>query len=152
MSQQPPSYPPPGGCQYIQPSSENARKTKVLNLDQNVGALLCYLPICCINLIFSIIWLATEPRPGKFLRFHALQSLLLFGTWLVAVIVFWFLGIGMIFSSSGVAETGGGFLLGLGQLVVYGGFLVLDIICLVKAYQYQLWKIPIIGSIADKNS
>lgn len=73
MSQQPPSYPPPGGYQNEpQPLPPGAPgKTKVLNMDQNVGALLCYLPICCINLIFAIIWLATEPRENKFLRFHA---------------------------------------------------------------------------------
>jgi hypothetical protein len=84
MSSQPP-YGYPGGPQgyqqggYPPPSPPPTGQTKVLNLNYNTAALLCYIPTCCclINLIPCIIWLASEPRENKFLRFHALQGLFL---------------------------------------------------------------------------
>src|SRR4026207_1906694 len=94
MSNQPPyggpqgyqggGYPPPGG-----PTG----KTKVMNLDYNVAGMLCYLPICCINLVFSIIWLASEPKESRLLLCHPLQRLLLIGIAIVVTIIFWFLAI-----------------------------------------------------------
>ena len=68
-------------------------KTKVLNLDYNVAGMLSYLPICCINLVFSIIWLASEPKENRILRFHALQSLLLIGLFFIVNVIFWILTI-----------------------------------------------------------
>ena len=154
------SYPPPGGYQgggYPPPPSPPSGKTKVLGLDNNVAALLCYLPscLCCINLISSILWIATEPKENRFLRFHSLQGLMLFVVVLIINIVGRVLGFG-------VAATGrmaGG---GLGQLgaslavtLVFLGIsillLIVHIVGCVKAYQGQMWKLPIIGDIAEKN-
>ena len=55
------SQPPYG---YTTPPATQG-KTKVLGLDYSVAGLLCYLPICCVNLIISIIWLATEPKEKR---------------------------------------------------------------------------------------
>ncbi|HXF39239.1 MAG TPA: DUF4870 domain-containing protein [Blastocatellia bacterium] len=157
MSNQPP-YGYPGGSQGYQggggypPPGPPSGKTKVLNLDYNVAALLSYLPICCINLIASIIWLASEPKENRFLRFHALQSLLLIGLSIVVWIIFMFLGVGMMFSPSSTVGAAGSGLLTLIQLVVWLILIILHILCMVKAYQGQLWKLPLIGDIAEKNS
>ena len=147
MSNQPPyggyqggGYPPPGG------------KTKTLGLDYGVAGLLAYLPICCINVICSIIWLASEPKENKVLRFHAMQSLLLVGACIVIGIVFWILGFALAVGTPDAVGFGGSMLLLLLQLVVGGVVLILDIVAMVKAYQRQIWKIPIIGDIADKNT
>ena len=150
MSDQPPyGYNQGGG--YPPPSSP-AGKTKVLNLDYNVAALLSYLPICCVNLITSIIWLASEPKENRFLRFHALQSLLLTGVGIVIWVVFMFLGVGMAFSPSNAVGAAGGGLLSLIELLVFLILLVVHIIAMVKAYQGQFWKLPVIGNIAEKNA
>ncbi len=157
MSNQPP-YGYPGGSQGYQggggypPPGPPSGKTKVLNLDYNVAALLSYLPICCINLIASIIWLASEPKENRFLRFHALQSLMLIGLSIVVWIIFMFLGVGMMFSPSSTVGAAGSGLLTLIQLVVWLILIILHILCMVKAYQGQLWKLPLIGDIAEKNS
>jgi uncharacterized membrane protein len=152
MSAQPPygsqgyqggGYPPPG---------PPPGKTKVLNLDYNVAGLLCYLPICCINLIASIIWLASEPKENRFLRFHALQSLMLIGLEIVIWIVFAFLGVGMMFSPSNAVGAAGSGLLSLVQIVIWLILLVIHIVAMVKAYQGQFWKLPVIGDIAEKNA
>ncbi|MEK6405362.1 MAG: hypothetical protein AABN34_00220 [Acidobacteriota bacterium] len=159
MSNQPPNGYPPGGPQGYQgggypPPSAPTGKTKVMNLDYNVAGLLCYmLPCLCLaDLIFCILWLATEPKESRFVRFHAMQGLLLFGVVFVVGIIFQILGTGMAVTTSGVVEAGGFGLLLLVRLVVGVGLLALYIICMIKAYQGQMWKLPIIGDIAEKNA
>ena len=134
-------------------------KTKTLGLDYSVAGLLAYLPICCVGLICSIIWLVSEPKENKVLRFHAMQSLLLHGLIVVFVVLFWILQFTLMAGASatgsgavGGAAVGGGLLLLLLELVIFGILLVVDIIAMVKAYQGQIWKIPVIGNIADKNT
>jgi uncharacterized membrane protein len=129
-------------------------KTKTLGLDYNIAGLLAYLPICCINVITSIIWLVSEPKENKVLRFHALQSLLLCGVGVVLGVVFWILAVVFaIGSSASEAAASAGFgLLSLVQFAIGGILLILDIIAMIKAYQGQIWKIPVIGDIADKNT
>src|SRR5262245_2165368 len=154
MSSQPPygsqgyqggGYSPGGGA----PGGPTG-KTKVLNLDYNVAGLLAYLPICCINVIASIIWIASEPKENRILRFHALQSLLLTVVSIIVWIIFSVLGVGMAFSPSSTAAAAGSGLLGLVELLVFLVLLVLHIMGMVKAYQGQFWKIPLIGDIAEK--
>jgi uncharacterized membrane protein len=131
-------------------SSPPAGKTKVMNLDYNVAALLCYLPICCINLVLAIILLASEPKENRFVRFHALQSLLLMGIAFVVCIVFWILAIAIVVTPVPGRAAGWG-LLGLIEWVFGIAFLALSIFGGVKAYQGQMWKLPVIGDIAEKN-
>lgn len=159
MSSQPP-YGYPGGSQgyqgggYPPPPSSPTGKTKVLNLDYNVAGLLCYLLpcLCLADLIFCILWLATEPKESRFVRFHAFQGLLLFGVNFVIWIIFRFLGVGIAFGTGGVAQAGGFGLLLLLQMCVGVIMLVLYIICMIKAYQNQMFKLPVIGDIAEKNA
>ena len=156
MSNQPP-YGYPGGPQgyqgggYPPPPSAPPGKTKVLNLDYNVAGMLSYLPICCINLIFSIIWLASEPKENRLLRFHALQSLLLIGVVFVVSVILWFLTIAVAVTP-GPGSTAGWGLLNLIQWAFGLVFLGISVLLCVKAYQGQMWKLPIIGDIAEKNS
>ena len=156
-------YPPPGGYQgggYPPPPPQGpGGKTQTLGLDYNIAGMLCYLPtcLCCVNLISSILWLATEPKESRFVRFHALQGLLLFGVGFVIGIVFWFIGAGArlgttMSTGSGAAGAGAGFLVQLISWAFSLAFLVLHIIGCVKAYQGQMWKLPVIGDIAEKNS
>lgn len=160
-------YPPPGGGGYgygggggFPPPQDN--KTKVGGLSYNVAGLLCYLPscLCCINLIACILWLATEPKENRFVRFHALQGLLLWGANFIIGIVLRVIGAMMgagaaVTSSddmSSIAFAGGNAVIGLISLVISLAFLVIHIIGMIKANQGQMWKLPLIGDIAEKNS
>ena len=134
-------------------------KTKTLGLDYSVAGLLAYLPICCINVICSLIWLFTEPKENKVLRFHSMQSLLLMVAGIVCGVVLWILQITLLAGASatgsgavGGAAAGGSVLILLLQLLLGGILLIVDIVAMVKAYQGQIWKIPVIGNIADKNT
>ncbi|MBX3243736.1 MAG: DUF4870 domain-containing protein [Acidobacteria bacterium] len=115
-----------------------------LGLDANVGALLCYLPVCAINLIYSIIVLVTE-KDNKFVRFCAFQSLLL----MVALIVLW---VGVIIISVVLAFVSSTLSM-LFSLVVWLfvlAFIGLAIFLCIKAYGMQKVKLPIIGDLAEK--
>ena len=52
-------------------------KTKLFEIDNNIAAALSYVPICFAGAIFSGVWMATEPKSNKYLRYHAFQSLVL---------------------------------------------------------------------------
>lgn len=159
MSSQPPyGYPGGQGGGYPPPPPPPTNKTKVLNLEYNTAGLLCYIPTCCclLNVIAGIIFFASEPKENRLLRFHALQGMLLAGVWIILWIVFAILGIAMGVSTSmmpggDLARAGGGLLfLGL-RLVVLVVFLAIHITGMIKANQGQMWKLPIIGDIAEKN-
>lgn len=117
-----------------------------LGLDTNVGALLCYLPICAISLIYSIIVLVTD-KDNRSMRFHAFQSLLLTGAYIVVVIAL------QIFAALVGVATGSGMLASLVSLVVLlavVAFLGAMIYGMIKGYQGQAFKFPVVGDMAEK--
>ncbi len=67
--------------------SENESLTQVGNLPHKLGAAAAYLPIAGVSVIASIIWLATEPKESEFLRYHSAQSLAVFSSWILAVVL-----------------------------------------------------------------
>ena len=159
MSNQPPYGQPQGGG-YPPPPPQSDGKTKTLGMSYNVAAMLCYIPacFCCLNLIPCILWLATEPRENRLLRFHALQGLLLFGVWFVVWILFTILGfafgasMSVMPGDSGLVAAGGGLVLFLIRLCVGVGLLIIHVVAMIKANSGQMWKLPVIGDIAEKNS
>ena len=117
-----------------------------LGLDTNVGSLLCYLPVCAISLIYSIIVIATD-KDNKAVRFHAFQSLILTVAYIVVVVVLTVIG-GIVAGVTGSAILGS--LFSLLSLVVVLGFLIAMIIGCVKGYTGASYKLPIIGDMAEK--
>lgn len=159
MSSQPPyGYPGSQGGGYPPPPPPT-NKTKVLNMEYNTAALLCYIPTCCclLNVIAGIVFFATEPKENRLLRFHAMQGMLLAGVWVIVWIIFTILGIALGVSTSftpggDMVRAGGGLLMIMVRLVVLVVFLAVHIMGMVKANQGQMWKLPIIGDIAEKNA
>jgi len=117
-----------------------------LGLDTNVGSMLCYMPLCAVSLIYSIIVLATE-RDNKMMRFHAFQSLLLTGVYFVGILVVSFIG-GMIAGITGSGLLGT--LFSLLSIFIVIAFLAAMIYGCVKAYQGQMFKLPVVGDMAEK--
>ena len=97
----------------------------------NVAALLAYL----LGFITGLVFLLIE-KNNKFVRFHAMQSIVVFGAifvlqWLVSLIPLF-----------GIVASG---LLSLLAVVLW-------IILMVKAYQGEKFKLPWVGDLAEKNS
>ena len=119
-------------------------------LDENVAALLSYVATWVSGLVFFLI-----EKESRFVRFHAMQAILLGASFLVigGVLYFvWFFG-WIIFAS--ISEVLGwlvGLVLGLLLLVFWIGFLIAFVMCLIKAYQKQYFKLPVIGNFAEKFS
>ena len=131
----PPVYSAPAGS-YQQASSTpvtaaTASGESSTGLKANVAGLLCYAGIWVTGIIFLVL-----EKKSPIVRFHAAQSLLTFGfiSILSAVLgsIFWhvwFLG---------------GFL----KFIIGIGAFILWIVLMVKAYQGEMYKLPIAGDIA----
>ncbi len=145
-------YPPPQqpyDPQYQQyPQYQPPKQQGPFGLDPNVAGLISYAP-CAIGLVGSIVFFVVE-KNNRFVRFHALQSLLMHG-------VFFVLGIGLniLFVILGNLGTLGAILALLGSLLSLGlGLVILgiQIFMMIKAYGNQTTKLPVIGDLAEKNS
>jgi uncharacterized membrane protein len=124
-----------------------------LGLDANMVALLCYIANICMSLglILSIITVVTD-KTNKLARFHAFQSILLsvFGA-IFGIVVAVLVSIGAIIDTQiGVPVITG--LTGLVAAVIGLGLLIGIIMAAVKGYQGQIYKLPIVGNMADKYS
>jgi uncharacterized membrane protein len=108
-------------------------------LSENVAALLSYVLGWITGLIFFLI----DKRP--FVRFHAAQSLVTFGgLHIIRIVLGIFFGVGWWY--------GGWAHLGVGVMLISAlGLLsfVLWIVCMVKAYQGERFKLPIAGDVAE---
>ncbi|HEX8567235.1 MAG TPA: DUF4870 domain-containing protein [Pyrinomonadaceae bacterium] len=135
---------------------QNMQGKTALGLDANIGALLCYLAniIPCVvplGLVYSII-VIVQDKTNKLARFHAFQSLLLSAAALVIGIplyIIFFIGF-FIDAKTGVPIIT--MLMGL-VLMIFGlAMFVLVVLAAIKAFQGQIYKIPVIGNLADKYS
>ncbi|MDQ2747654.1 MAG: hypothetical protein M3T96_10385 [Acidobacteriota bacterium] len=123
---------------------QNMNAKSALGLDANVAALLAYIPFCFIGLIMSIIILVTD-KTNKLARFHAFQSIILH---VIGIVLY----LGIIFVYGIAVAANSSILVMLGSLawvVVILGLLVAVVLCCVKAFQGQIFKLPIIGNLAD---
>jgi len=131
-----PPPPPPG------PQPESTAKSQSTGLPSNVAA-----AIACIPLIGGIIFYILEKR-DSFVRFYAMQSIILGGAWLLFYIAASI--VGLIFRwipvVAGVLDFFWGIIVAIVQIVV----VVLWIVATVKAFTKVRWEIPYIGPIARR--
>ena|ERR1051326_5907700 len=119
-------------------------KTQVLGLDYNIAGLLCYVPF---GFIPAAIFLVTEPKQSRFVRFHAAQSLLLGAAFVGLGIV---LGIiNSIMMHVPVIGLAFALLMIPVSLLIFLGGLILMVVLIMKAYQNQMWQLPVIGRYAQ---
>ena len=129
------------------PSGAPGGKTS-LGLDSNLGAMLCYIAniLCCLGVVLSIVFLVTE-KENRFVKFHALQSLLLDAVFVALCIVVEILSAILNVANLGFISFAVSW--GLWLILVFI-FLVLWLLAGVKAYGGQWYKLPGIGDIAFK--
>ena len=134
------------------PSGAPGGKTSFMNLDSNVGAMLCYILnfVCCLGLVLAIIFAITE-KENRFVKFHAVQSLFLAALQIAVGIVIGILGLilSLALNTFDMAWLAWILILGL-RFILLIIFLALWIIGGIKAYGGQWYKLPIIGEFAWK--
>jgi len=106
-------------------------------LAENVAGLLCYV----LGWVSGIVFLIIESE-NKFVRFHAMQSIVTFGVITAISIVLSILG---LISFIGVLFDILGYIVGLIAFVLW-------IVLMVKAYQGTMYKLPWTGDFAEKRS
>ena len=100
-------------------------------LEVRIAAMLCY----ALGFITGLIFLAVE-KNSRFVKFHALQSTLLFGSLFIMNVVFSFIPlVGWFFNMLLVPVS-----------------LVCWIVCMLLALQERKFLVPVVGPIADRES
>ncbi len=111
--------------------SPSPAATAAAGLTDNLAGALAY-----VTIIPAILFLVLEPYNKKrFIRFHAFQSIFVFVAWMI-------IGIGLSFI---------GFVPMLWN-IVHLALVVSLVILALKAYQGQMFKVPVIGDIAEQQA
>ena len=97
-----------------------------IGLDEKLTGALCYLVLWITGIVIYLL-----EKDNKFVKFHAMQSILVFLpltviSWFFTWILWWF-----------------GWLIGLLMFILW-------IVLMIKAYQGEKFKLPIVGDIAEK--
>lgn len=141
----------PGAGSSARPGSTAAAGVKSsTGLEPNIAGLLSYI----LGWITGIIFFLIESE-NKFVRFHAMQSIITFGGLTVLQVLisilnrllwsFLWRGVG----SWAMYSTLTG-LLGIISIIIWLATLGLAVLLMIKAYQYETFKLPIAGNIAEK--
>lgn len=148
--------PPPGQQNYSAPTSAPpiGAPQSGTGMDPKVAAALSYIWI--VGVIFFFV-----EKENRLVRFHALQSVLFGIINLVIMVVLAVVAVVLTFAFTiGGALVGGGlgmvihllvWLIWLVFWLFVLAFLVGLVLAAVKAYQGKIFKLPIIGNIAEKS-
>ena len=129
-------------------------ETSSTGLQQNVAGAISYIWI--VGLVFFLM-----EKENRFIRFHALQSIIYGITMTVVMIGLMIVNVILAFVIAAIAGTAGstagglaGLVVSLVSLVIWLIFPLLMVLGLVlaaiRAYQGKIFKFPIIGNIAEK--
>lgn len=112
-------------------TQESPQEASSTGLDPNLAGLLCYLAWFITGIVFIVI-----EKKNRYVRFHAFQSLAVFGALFVLSVILPVLPL-----------IGGplAFLVGVGSLILW-------ILLMVKAYQGERFKLPLAGDWAEEQS
>ena len=119
-------------------------------LDENVAAVLAYVFNWVSGLVFFLI-----EKDSRLVRFHAMQSLILaivFFVGMIALYIVWFVLAIITSQISGLLGTLVGLVVGLIIFVFFIAAVIGWILGMIKAYQGQNFKLPVIGNFAEKFS
>ncbi len=118
--------------------SATAAAPAAAGLTDNVAGALAY-----VTIIPAIVFLVLEPyNKNRFIRFHSFQCLFFAAAWIVLEIGLAFLG--------HIPFLGWATLL-LWPLIGLAGF-VIWLILVLKAYQGKMFKLPVIGDMAEQQA
>ena len=143
--QQQQSYaPPPGGQQYQGGYAPPPPGAQAAGLQENMANALCY----ALGLLTGILFLVLAPyNQNKTTRFHAFQSIFFGASTIVVFIalsIFSFVLLLIPFAGAFIS-----LILHLGAAL---GVFVLWLMLMYKAYNNEVWVLPLIGPLAQKQA
>ncbi len=116
--------------------------SKGSGLAPNIASVLCYICMPITSVIFMLV-----EKENKEVQFHAWQGTV-FGVGYIAVVI----AIEIMAAILGALISFLGVMIGLLVPLVGLVAFVIWVVCLVKAYQGERWKIPYIGDFAAKKA
>jgi uncharacterized membrane protein len=122
------------------PPGSDARGTSSTGLDPRVAATLSYLAWWLTGLLFLVL-----ERKNRYVRFHAVQSLVGLGAVSAVGILLAILSFLTLFVSATVFRVLLALSVGTWMLGV-----VVSLVCLYKAYAGETWKLPLVGDFAER--
>ncbi|MDY6965227.1 MAG: DUF4870 domain-containing protein [Halobacteriota archaeon] len=100
-----------------------------IGLEENINGVLCYVLLWVTGIVFIVV-----ERENKFVRFHAMQSIATFlPLTIISMVIGWIPFMGWVISSL------------ISILTV-----ILWLILMLKAYQGEMYKLPIVGDFAEQ--
>jgi uncharacterized membrane protein len=117
-----------------------SESTTSTGVDPRLSSLLCYTAWWVSGLIFLII-----EQQHREVRFHAAQSLILFGGLSAVIATLSLLSVVMLMVSGGAFQAAR-----MLVYVVWFGAVVLWLVLMYRTYQGQTWRVPIAGDLAAK--
>jgi uncharacterized membrane protein len=117
-------------------------------LEENIAALLAYIFGWVSGLVFYLI-----EKDSKLVRFHAMQSILFCVVVAVLGIALWIVTFLLLLVGAAAPDVMGSLLALLATfiwLIFSIAFLIAWVLCVVRAYQGQFFKLPLIGNMAEK--
>ncbi|KAA0001373.1 MAG: DUF4870 domain-containing protein [Thermoplasmata archaeon] len=108
-----------------------------LGLEENIEGALCYLLGWVTGIVFYLL-----EKDNKFVKFHARQSILtFFPLWILSLIFggWW----GLLWWHAWIFFWWISWLIWLVMFILW-------IVLMIKAYQGEMFKLPIVGDIAEK--
>jgi uncharacterized membrane protein len=115
-------------------------------MTNNVAGMLCYI----LGIVTGVIFLVLEPyKNNRFVRFHAFQSIFFSVACYVFLVVWSRILIGMFLSGGGLPVLG---LFGVTYTLIRLAMFVGWIFLMIKAYNNEEFKLPIIGDLAAKQA
>ena len=123
-------------------SSTTQQQSVVGDLDENVAGVLCYF----FGFISGGIFYLIEDN-NDFVRFHAMQSIIVFGgLFLINIAISLFAG--LLAETVPVVGFVFGLLASLGSLALSPIMFILWVVLMYKAYNGSEWELPVVGGIA----
>jgi uncharacterized membrane protein len=114
--------------EQLEEEKRRSKSDSTINITPNITGVLCYLGIWITGIVFFIL-----EQKNKWIRFHAAQSIVVFGgLGIAAAILHWIPFVGWFFTT-----------------VIWIIGIILWIVLMSKAYNGELYKLPLVGDIAE---
>jgi uncharacterized membrane protein len=111
--------------------AEEIKKSSGLNLEENVAAAVCYIPL--VGVIPAVVFLIIEK--SEKVRWNAVQAIVL---WLAVVVLDMVLGVSVLAAVR------------LVPLVNLIGMIVIPLILAIKANAKEQTRLPVLGEVTDR--
>ena len=125
------------------PATYSAPAAGTMPLDENIAGMLAYFTI-----IPAIVFLLVDPfNRNRFVRFHSFQSIFAHIAWIIVCIA-----LSIVSSILHFIPVIGWMITAILWPLIGLAVLIIWVLLVVKAFQHQIYKLPVVGDLAEKQA